>query len=559
MSAKYSIGIDFGTESGRVLVVNVNTGEIKSMHVECYPHGVITDTLPSHSNLLPIGSALQNPKDYLHVLQNGIPLALEKAGLHPHQIVGIGVDFTSSTVLPVDKYLNPLCDYPKYHSSPHAWVKLWKHHPTKNRTEQLLKLATERKEKWLNKLGNNISEEWMIPKIVEVFEEAPDIYRETEYFMEANDWIVSLLTNTITRSNCSLAYKSFWNEEDGFPIEFFSSIDVNFGDTILSKLKGEIKNVGTCAGYLSEKWADQLDLPIGLPVATGIIDAHSAVLGTGIHHSETLLMVMGTSTCHMMLNNKLKEISGISGVVKNAILPGVYAYEAGQSAVGDIFGAYVNKHIPETYSQEARMRGISIFDYLEEKANQLPPENGLIALDWHNGNRSILCNTDLVGALVGLTLHTKPEEIFRAYLESTAFSARIIFETYQNYGLNIKHVVACGGLPQKNALLMQIYTDVINIPIQVSKSNYAPAIGAAILGATAAGTHSGGFDNIKEAIKSMSQPIEKTYYPIQKNVQSYEKKYQIYKDLHDIFGMSHSYVMKSLKSNKNPSPSLENI
>ncbi|MGE8203885.1 ribulokinase [Heyndrickxia sp. NPDC080065] len=551
---KYSIGIDYGSESGRVLVVDVNTGEIKGKHVIPYRHGVITDSLPNNKKLIPKGSALQHPKDYLEVLEIGIPNAIAEAGILPEQIIGLGVDFTSSTILPVDEKLTPLCFLEKFQNSHHSWVKLWKHHNTKSQTEKIYKLATKRKEKWLRRLGYNISEEWAIPKILEVFDNDRDIYNFAAYFLEASDWIVSILTSNLIRNNCSLGFKAFWNEEDQFPEDFFKELDIEFGSTLLSKLHGEVKNVGTCAGYLSNQWAEKLSLPSGLPVATGIIDAHSAVIGTGIHEPEKLLMVMGTSTCHMMLNSELKEIPGISGTVKDSILPGMYAYEAGQSAVGDLFGTYVKKHVPKEYYDDAEKLNLSIFDLLEEKASKLiPGEHGLIALDWHNGNRSILSDADLSGLLIGLTLQTKPEEIYRAYIESTAFGAKIIINTYQEWGMKINEIIACGGLPQRNNLLMQIYADILNIPIKVSHSDYAPAIGAAILGAVAAGKEKNGYDEIEEAIKQMAQPIEKTYYPNPENVSTYETIFNYYKELHNYFGLQHAKIMKTLKQLRNQS------
>jgi L-ribulokinase len=546
--SNYSIGIDYGTESGRVIVVDVDSGEIMGRHIVPYHHRVITETLPINSKPIPYGSALQHPQDYLDVLEIGIPCAISNARVHPEQIIGLGIDFTSSTILPVDHALTPLCFYPQYEDSHHAWVKLWKHHHTKPQTDKLYKLASQRKEKWLRRLGYNISEEWAIPKILEVFEDAPELYASTTYFIEAVDWIVSLLTSSITRSNCPLGFKALWNEADGFPDEFFHELDSEFGATIGSKLQGQIKQVGTCAGFLTKHWAEKLSLPHGLPIATGIIDAHSALLGNGVYQSDTLLMVMGTSTCHLMVNPELKEIPGISGVVKDSVIPGLYAYEAGQSAVGDLFGSYVNKHIPPAYVEEAEGLGISVFTLLEEKARKLfPGENGLIALDWHNGNRSVLSDADLSGVLMGLTIHTKPEEIFRAYLESTAFGAKIILNTYQEWRMEIKEVIASGGLPKQNALLMQIYADILNRPIKVSQSEQASAIGAAILGAVAAGEENGGTRNIIQAIRQMAAPIEKTYYPDKENVQIYQSLYTIYETLHNYFGIQRQQMMKTLK------------
>ncbi len=278
-----------------------------------------------------------------------------------------------------------------------------------------------------------------------------------------------------------------------------------------------------------------------------MIDAHSAILGVGASKSNQLTMVMGTSTCHMMLNDKEIQVPGISGVVKDGIIPGLYAYEAGQSAVGDLFGWYTQQ-VPQTFLDEAKQMQMSVFDLLEKRASKKSPgDSGLIALDWHNGNRSVLSDADLTGLLVGLTFHTKPEDIFRAYLEATAFGAKIIVDNYQNWGLHIDEIFACGGLPQKNALLMQIYADVLNTDIHVSSTDYAPAIGAAILGAVAAGDEGGGYNHIEDAVHSMKQPFQKTYHPIKENVQKYENLYNMYKQLHDYFGYKNNNFMKYLK------------
>ena len=546
--SKYSIGVDFGTESGRVVIVDIHSGETQGTHIVSYRHNVITEYLPMHSEKLPKGSALQHPQDYLDVLEEGIPSAIKKAQITPDQIIGLGIDFTSSTILPTDYNLTPLCFYQELAHSPHAWAKLWKHHNTKSQTEKIYRLALRRNEKWLRRLGYNVSEEWALPKIVEVFEKNREIYNNAAYFIEASDWIVSILTSTITRSNCSLGFKAFWDEEEGYPQDFFMELDEEFGSTVLEKLQGQVRNVGTRAGSLTKWWAEKLDLPIGLPIATGIIDAHSALLGCGVHMPNTLLMVMGTSTCHLMLDSDFKEITGISGVVKDGIIPGLYAYEAGQSAVGDLFGAYVNEHIPPSYYREAERSGISIFELLEEKAsNLLPGEHGMLALDWHNGNRSILSGSDLAGVLVGLTIHTKPEEIYRAYLESTAFGAKTIMNTYQECGMQINEVVASGGLPKRNPLMMQIYADVLNKSIHVSQTDQAPAIGAAILGAVSAGIENGGHRTIGCAIQHMAQPIKFVYYPIKENVLVYQTLFNFYEKMCNYFGSQEVQMMKTLR------------
>lgn len=439
----------------------------------------------------------------MDVLYQGIPIALKNSNVSSKDITGIGITFTSSTMMAVDNHLIPLCLYKEHENNPHAWVKLWKHHGAQKESEEIYNLAISRDEKWLKSYGNHVSAEWFLPKCLETFYKAPELYDEVNLFMEAGDWIVSILTGKVIRSNCSLGFKSFWNEEDGFPNDFLIALNYKFGKTVKSKLAGKIMNVGEKAGLLTEKMAKKIGLSAGIPVAVSIIDAHSSLLGIGAFEDKQLTMVMGTSTCHLMLNEKKRYVAGISGVVKDAIIPGLYAYEAGQSAVGDLFGWY-SQQIPENYTKEAINKNISVFQLLEEKAKTLQPgENGLLALDWFNGNRSILSNFDLSGMILGMSLDTTPEEIYRSLLEASAFGAKVIIDTYENAGLNVQKIFACGGLPQKNDLLMQIYADVLNKKIQVSATDHASGIGAAILGAVA----SGSFRNLNEASDKMKQPF----------------------------------------------------
>ena len=500
----------------------------------------------SKETTIPPEFALQHPGDYLEVLHKGIPAAIRNAAVSPEQIVGIGVDFTSSTMVVTDDELEPLCFKKQYENNPHAWVKLWKHHGPSYEAQRLYEQAVQQNQQWLKRYGSNISTEWFIPKCLEILNQDAQLFHEAGLFLEAGDWIVSRLTNRIVRSNCSLGFKALWHETDGFPEAFLSTVHPELGPMIRTKLRGEIGRVGERAGALTAEMAEVLGLPAGLPVAVAIIDAHAAVLGIGASESHQFTMVMGTSTCHMMLNEQEIPVPGISGVVKDAIIPGLYAYEAGQSAVGDLFGWYV-KQVPCTLEQEAAQSQMSVFELLEKKASQKKPgESGLVALDWHNGNRSILSDSDLSGLLIGLTLTTKPEDIYRAYLEATAFGAKVILDNYEQGGLQVNEVFACGGLPQKNELLMQIYADILNKDIYVSASDYAPAVGAAILGAVAAGEPLGGFDTIKEAVDHMKQPFLKSYHPIEKNVAVYAQLFRIYKQLHDHYGKRNE-IMKQLK------------
>lgn len=537
----YSIGIDFGTSSGRVLITDVRTGFIKGMSVVHYQSGTIEKTL--YNTPLPPNFALQDSKDYMEVIKKGIPEAIKDARISSNDIIGLGVDFTSSTMVVTDKKLVPLSWQEKHKENPHAYVKLWKHHGAIAEADTISQLAKTVNDDWISHYGYEVTSEWMIPKVLEMKNKAPDLLNEAAYLIEAGDWIVSTLINENVRSNCARGFKAFWNEEDGFSHDFFKEIDEELPTIIEEKLGGKLVKIGAKAGHLTEEWSKALGLPNGLPVATAIIDAHSALLGVGSIEKNQFTMVMGTSTCHMMLNEEQKKIRGISGSVKDAIIPDLFAYEAGQSAVGDLF-EYVVKQAPAEYVKEAAANDLSIFDLLEQKAADTPVgSSGLVALDWHNGNRSPLSNSELSGVLIGQTLHTKFEDIYRAHLEATAFGTLMIMDAYEQFGMTVDEVYACGGLPQKNTLLMQIYADILNKPIHISDSDYASGIGAAILGSVAGGGHA----TIEEAVESMKQPLLGVVNPIPTNVTTYKKLFKIYKTMHDYFGINNSNVMKELK------------
>lgn len=540
---KYSIGIDYGSESGRVVIVSQQNGNIIGTHVVPYKDGVITDKLVNSTIKLPRNYALQNPQDYLQVLYEGIPSALKKTKISSSDIVGIGVAFTSSTVIATDSQLQPLCFSNKCKDNPHSWVKLWKHLGAKEEAEIIRDVAVEYFPNILKSYGNHVSPEWLLPKCLEVLHDDTHFFNEVDLFLEAGDWIVSILTGKITRSNCSLGFKAFWDEKNGFNKKFLKLIHPKFEDLSNTKLRGKVVKIGEVAGFITKEMALKLNLEEGTPVGVSIIDAHASLLGIGAFKDKELTMVMGTSTCHLMLNKKKYDVNGISGVVKDAIVPELYAYEAGQTAVGDLFGSF-NKQLPASFKDEAEKRGITTFQLLEEKAKELPPGgNGLVSLDWFNGNRSILSNYNVSGLMIGLTLSTKPEEMYLSLLEATAFGAKIIIENYIASGLEIDNVFACGGLPKKNGLLMQIYADVLNKNIYVSSTENASAVGAAILGAIA----SGEFGSYNEAIENMKQPFHMTYKPSKERASRYFNLYKLYLQLHNYFGKENTSIMKELK------------
>ncbi|HHY79913.1 MAG TPA: ribulokinase [Thermoanaerobacter sp.] len=549
--AKYSIGIDYGTESARALLINLQTGEEVASSVMKYPHGVMDEELPDGTKL-PQDWALQHPDDYIEVLKKIVPDVIKQAGIDKDDVIGLGIDFTSCTMLPMKKDGTPLCNLAKYKANPHSYVKLWKHHAAQPEANKLNEIALQRGEDFLARYGGKISSEWLIPKIWQILNEAPDIYEEADKFIEAGDWVVLMLTDNERRNACAAGYKALWHKRKGYPSkEFFRALDERLENLVDEKLSRDIYSLGTKAGELTSEMARMMGLNPGVAVAVGNVDAHASVPALGVTSPGKMVMVMGTSVCHLVLDQKEVEVPGISGVVEDGIVPGFYGYEAGQSAVGDIFAWFVDNCVPYEYKIEAEKRGISIHELLTEKASTLNPgENGLLAIDWWNGNRSVLVDADLSGLILGMTLTTKPEEIYRALIEATAFGTKMIIDTFNQNGIEIDELYACGGLSEKNPMLMQIYSDVTNLEIKVSKSSQTSALGAAMFGAVAAGKERGGFDSIFEAAQVIPKLKEETYKPISENVEIYNKLFEEYKILHDYFGRGINNVMKRLKALK---------
>ncbi|WP_274362007.1 ribulokinase [Paenibacillus thermotolerans] len=552
MGKKYAIGIDYGTQSGRAVLVDLENGAEVADHVTPYPHLVIDETLPGSGLKLEDDWALQHPADYIKVLTESVPAVIRLSGVDPADVIGIGIDFTACTMLPVNEDGEALCLLPEFKNHPHSWVKLWKHHAAQDEANLLNEIAAARGEKWLPRYGGKISSEWMIAKVWQILNEAPEIYEATDRFLEATDWVVSKMTGNIVRNSCTAGYKSIWHKQEGYPSgDFFKSLDPRLERLAETKLRGEIVTLGTKAGELTADMAERMGLHAGTAVAVGNVDAHAAVPGVGVVTPGMLVMAMGTSICHMLLGTEEKEVEGMCGVVEDGIIPGYLGYEAGQSAVGDIFEWFVEQAVPAYVKEAAEQESVSVHEWLERRAAAYRPgETGLLALDWWNGNRSVLVDTDLTGLIVGMTLLTKPEEMYRALLEATAFGTRKIVDAFHNNGVEVNELYACGGLPQKNRLLMQIYADVTNREIKVAASKQTPALGAAMFGAVAAGKDKGGYDSIVDAAQRMARVQEETYKPIPEHVAVYDKLYKEYSKLHDYFGRGENDVMKRLKEMK---------
>ncbi len=550
MTGKYTIGLDFGTESGRAVLVAVDSGEEIATAVLNYPDGVIDTALPGSGKKLEPDWALQNPMDYLRVVEKTIPEVLEKSGVNGADVIGIGTDFTACTMLPIDANGMPLCCNPQFADNPHAWVKLWKHHAAQPEADKINKVAAERGEAFPARYGGKISSEWFFPKALQILDEAPEIYEAADRLIEASDWIVLQLCGEEKRNACVAGYKAIWDE--GYPDrEFFKALDLRFENVVDEKMSRDIYPAGVKAGGLVPELAEKTGLEPGTAVATGGVDAHVSVPAATVTDTGKMVMIMGTSVCHMVCGKDKKSIEGLCGVVKDGILPGYYGYEAGQTAVGDIFAWFVDNCVPASVVEEANALGKDVHTYLSEQAGRLKVgESGLLALDWWNGNRSILVDADLTGLMVGMTLGTTPAEMYRAVLESTAYGTNRIIKQLEDGGVPIDELYACGGLPGKNPLLMQIFADVTNRSIKIAKSDQAGALGSAMWGAVAAGADAGGYDDITEAAAHMAHLRKEVYTPNDANHALYAELFAEYERLHDLFGRGGDNVMKNLKKIK---------
>lgn len=549
--AKYAIGVDFGTLSARALVVEIGTGRELSSATMSYPHGVMDEYLPDGQKLMP-DWALQHPQDYLDCLAHTIPEAMQKSGVCAEDVIGLGIDFTACTVVCVDKEGTPLCMKPEFLHNPHAYIKLWKHHSAQEEANRMNAIARERGETFLDRYGGKISSEWMVPKIWQTLQEAPEVYAATDRFLEAGDWVVLRLTGAEARNACMAGYKAMWSKSQGYPSrEYFEALDPRLANVVAEKLPGKIYPIGAKAGEITPEAAALTGLLPGTAVAVANVDAHVSLPAAGLVKAGDMLMIMGTSTCHIMLGEQERIVPGMCGVVEDGVIPGLMGYEAGQSCVGDHFNWFVDTCVPEEYALEAKRKGMDLHQLLTEKAQeQKPGESGLMALDWWNGNRSVLVDVDLTGMMLGMTLTTKPEEMYRALVEATAYGTRMIIETFEKNGVPVQGLYACGGIAKKNPFVMQIYADVCNRQIRVARSNQAPALGSAMFGAVAAGKARGGYDSIVDAAGEMGGVDTRDYRPIPENVAVYEQLYQEYVRLHDYFGRGENDVMKRLKKIK---------
>jgi L-ribulokinase len=543
-TAALVVGVDFGTLSGRAVVVRVADGAELGSAVHEYGHGVLTETVPGGTTPLPPDWALQVPGDYVDVLRTAVPAALTAAGVDPDDVIGIATDFTACTMVPTRADGTPLSEVDGYGDRPHAYVKLWKHHAAQGQADRINQLAARRGETWLPRYGGLISSEWEFAKGLQILEEDPELYGAMERWVEAADWIVWQLCGSYVRNACTAGYKGI-RQDDTYPgADFLAELAPGFAGFVETKLDQVIGELGQSAGRLSAEAAGWTGLPAGIAVAVGNVDAHVTAAAADALEPGQMVAIMGTSTCHVMNGAELRAVPGMCGVVRGGIVAGAWGYEAGQSGVGDIFGHFVATSVPGEYAERAARAGLSVHEHLTELASrQRPGQHGLIALDWHNGNRSVLVNHELSGLVIGTTLATRPEDVYRALIEATAFGTRTIIETFGAAGVPVSELIVTGGLVQ-NPLIMQIYADVTGMPLSVVASDQGPALGSAIHAAVAAGA----YPDVPAAAAVMGRVLRSVHTPDPAAAKVYDELFAEYTALHDHFGRGGSTVMHTLRS-----------
>jgi L-ribulokinase len=544
---KYAIGIDFGTLSGRAVLVDVGDGSEVATAVFDYSNGVIDHIMPGSGKQLPPEWALQDALDYIETIKQTVPAVLTESGVSADEVVGVGIDFTACTMMPVKADGTPLRALAEWRDNPHAWVKLWKHHASQPQADQINETAREMGESWLNRYGGKISSEWFFSKALQILQEAPEVYHAADRLLEAADWVIWQMTGNETRNACTAGYKAMVQDGHYPSREYFAALHPDFADVIDSKMSREFAQLGDRAGELTAEMAATTGLKKGIAVAVANVDAHVTAPAVKATDPGVMVMIMGTSTCHIMSDTELQEVDGMCGVVDGGIIPGLYGYEAGQSGVGDIFAWFVDNAVPPEYHEAAAQAGLNLHEHLEqEAARQAVGEHGLVALDWWNGNRSTLVDTTLSGLLIGMTLATRAPDIYRALIESTAFGTREIIEAFEDRGIAVKELVAAGGLPEKNMLLRQIYADVTGRTFKLAGSAQSPALGSAMHAAVAAGV----YPDIQTAADKMGQLGDEVVSPIPENKAAYDALYAEYKTLYDYFGRGANNAMKRLKTLK---------
>lgn len=547
--SKYTIGLDFGTLSGRAVLVDTSNGRELADSAMNYPHGVMDEYLPGSSVRLPQSTALQHPQDYLDVMEFIIKDVIKKAAVDKKDVIGVSIDFTTCTMFPIRADGTPLCFEEKYRMNPYAYSKLWKDHSSQPYADRMTEAAIERNEPWLARSGGKVSSEWLFPKIWQILDRAPELYDDCDHIIEAGDWVTFMLTGQYTKSYAFAASKAFYFPEcGGYPSEdFFGSLDERLRHVVKDKMDGPVLGICERAGRVTADAAKRFGLCEGTAVGTPHPDAHVACPALNMHEEGDMCAVFGTSACFMIIGHKDAVAKGTCGTANNVLMPGFYGYEAGLCCLGDHFAWLCNNLAPAEYKEDAERLGIPVIKYMISKAaKQAPGEHGLIALDWWNGNRNVLIDSELSGLLIGMDLRTRAEDILRALIEATAFATKVVIDTFAEYEIAVKRIVACGGIARKDPFTMQLYADILNVEIGIAGSSQVPALASAIFASVAAGKAAGGYDDIYEASAHMSNVSDVKYTPNPEAHKVYMKLYEEYRRLHDYFGRGGNDVMKRL-------------
>ena len=552
--SKYTIGIDFGSLSARAVLVDTADGRQLGESVMNYPHAVISDRLPATGEVLPPDWALQDHADYLECLAFVIRGAIAEAKIDKNDIIGIGIDFTTCTVLPILADGTPLATLDEFRGDPHAYVKLWKHHGATKYADAMTDMARARGERFLDCCGGKVDSEWLFPKLWQILEEAPHIYNAADGFIEAGEWVTMMLTGRRVRGYVYSAIKAHYIEEEGgYPSEdFFASLNEGLRHVVRDKLNAPMARIGELVGYVTAEAAEKFGLPEGIAVSAPLPDAHSSAISLGLANDGDICSIMGTSTCNLLISHQRRIVDGICGVINESVLPGYYGYEAGLCCVGDLF-AWAEKNCTSAeYVREAEERGMPMIKLLVEKAaKKAPGEGGILALGWFNGNRNLLIDPTRSGMMVGMTLASRPEDIFRALIESTAFGIRNILEAIEGAGVHVGRFIAAGGIARKDPFTMQLYADILGREIHIATTAQACALSGAITSAAVAGASEGGYDSLPEAIAHMASSTDRVYTPNSEASVIYDKLYAEYMTLHDYFGRGGNDVMRRLRNINN--------
>lgn len=532
---EYVIGIDFGTLSARAVLVSLDSGKTLSEASYTYPHGVITDALPSGKRLS-YGTALQDVRDYIEALSHTVREVISLAKIQREAVVGIGIDFTSSTVVPLDENFTPLSMIEELRDEPHAYVKLWKHSTAREYADVLTQLLKEYDPKRLDRYGGRVSAEWAFPKIVETMKESPEVYARAAHFVEAADYICYLLTGELATGAVLEGFKWLYTEDGSYPArELLARLDPALPEAIGTKINKRVFGPGKLIGRVGERGSELTGLPVGCAVSSPMIDAHAPLPALNVTRPGEMMLVIGTSSCQIVNFSEARGVQGVSGYVCNGSIDGLTVYEAGQTAVGDLFDWFLKNMTPKEYYNEAQSRGVDIHTYLASLAvRQSVGEHGLVALDWWGGNRSVLYDYNLSGLILGMTLHTRPEDIYRALIEATAFGLRTIIDRFTDSGLTVSTLTATGGIAEKNPFLMQVYSDVLCREIKLAGATQGAALGSAIYAACAAGCYS----SITAASEALAPSCKKVYVPSPEASERYDFLYEKYKELYETFGKS---------------------